>query len=337
MQLSRMIAMGMRTAAYQAFGVRCPVNVMLAVTNRCNGHCAYCRIPERPGEEMSTTDIMRLIDEMKAAGTVRLGIWGGEPLLRDDIGRIVSYAAGRGMYVTLDTNGLLWKERHDVLRDLDHLMISIDGDRAGHEANRGAGTFDRAMEALEMASSDAGLKVWTLTVLTKNNLKDIDFVLDTAERLGIRSSFQVLHHNDKLGRNHDELIPSNEEYREAIRYLIRRKKEGARISSSVRYLGYLLKWDDYANAKKKEPHCGLRCKAGALYCNIDANGKVYACSLLADEEHALNALEDGFRSAFEAIPELPCQGCTAACFTEYNYLYRLDPVCIYEWIRSTAG
>jgi len=332
------MTMGLRAVAYQVVGARCPVNVMLAVTNRCNGRCAYCRIPTRSPEDLSTADTLRLIDEMKAAGTVRLGIWGGEPLLRDDIGNIVSHAARKGMYVTLDTNGLLWKDRCGDLKDLDHLMISIDGDRAGHEANRGAGTFDRTMEALEMASSDPGLKVWSLTVLTKNNLKEVDFILQTAERLKIRSSFQVLHHNDKLGKNHDELIPSNQEYRDVIRYLIRRKKEGGgRISSSTRYLNYLLKWDDYANARRRAPHCGLRCKAGALYCNIDANGKVYACSLLADEAVALNAVEVGFKKAFDAIPELPCQGCTAACFTEYNYLYRLDPVCVYEWVKSTSG
>ena len=89
MQLSRMIAMGLRTVAFQTLGVRCPVNVMLAVTNRCNGRCAYCRIPMRSPEDLSTDVILRLIDEMKAAGTVRLGIWGGEPLLREDIGTIV--------------------------------------------------------------------------------------------------------------------------------------------------------------------------------------------------------------------------------------------------------
>jgi MoaA/NifB/PqqE/SkfB family radical SAM enzyme len=280
---------------------------------------------------------MRLIDEMDSAGTVRLGLWGGEPLLREDIGQIVSHAAAKGMYVTLDTNGLLWKQRRGELKDLEHLMISLDGDRAGHEANRGAGTFDRTLEAIELAAADPALKVWTLTVLTRHNLKDIDFILQTAERLGLRSSFQVLHHNDKLGRNHQELIPSNEEYRAAIRYLLRRKKEGARISSSSRYLNYLLRWDDYAAPKKKWPHCGLRCKAGALYCNVDANGKVYGCSLLADEEPAVSALEVGFQEAFRAIPAVPCQGCIAACFTEYNYLYRLDPVCIYEWIRSLVA
>jgi len=330
-----MTTMGLRTVAYHVCGSRCPVNVMLAVTNRCTGNCSYCRIPSRPQADMSTADILRLIDETKAAGTVRLGIWGGEPLLRDDIGPIVSHAGSAGMYVTMDTNGLLWDQRRDELADLDHVVMSLDGDRAGHEANRGNGTFDRTVRALELAAADPTLKVWSLTVLTRHNLSDIDFILQTAERLKIRSSFQVLHHNEQLGRNHAELMPSNEAYRDAIRLLLRRKREGARISSSSRYLSYLLKWHDYREPNCVKPHLRLHCKAGALYCNIDADGKVYACSVLADDVPAENALEVGFRQAFNAIPPLPCQGCTAACFTEYNYLYRLDPRCVYEWVRFT--
>jgi len=334
MKLRTMAGMGWRAAAHRLTGARCPVNVMLAVTNRCNGQCRYCRIPARHERDLTTAQIFRLIDEMRAAGTLRLGLWGGEPLLRDDIGAIVSHAHRRGLYVTMDTNGLLWEQRRDALDDLDHLIISLDGDRAGHEANRGSGTFDRVMGALESAAADPRLQVWTLTVLTRHNLGDIDFLLRTAERLGTRCSFQILHHNASLGRNHEELLPSNEEYREAVRLLLRRRKEGARLSSSSRYLRYLLSWDDYRRSKQAPPHRGLRCRAGRLYCNVDADGRVYACSLLAEEVPAENAVKVGFRAAFDAIAPLPCQGCTAACFTEYNYLYGLDPVCIYEWVTA---
>jgi len=329
-----MAVMGLRSLAYRWRGTRCPTNVMVAVTNRCNSRCRYCRIPSRPGRDMTTDELLRLVDELRAAGTVRLGLWGGEPLMRDDIGAIVSRAKRQGMYVTMDTNGLLWKERCGELRDLDHAVIAFDGNRAAHEANRGTGTFAKALEALEGASSTPGLKVWTLTVLTRHNLGDIDFILETAERLKIASAFQILHHNANLGRNHAELMVSNDQYREAVRHLLQRKREGARIASSTRYLNYLLAWPDYAVTTQPQPHLGLTCKAGALYCNVDADGKVYACSLLVDVAPAENARAVGFRKAFAAIPPLPCQGCTAACFTEYNYLYALDPVCIAQWVRA---
>ena len=333
-QLARM---GARTAAYLAFGMRCPVNVMLAVTNRCNGRCRYCQIPTRSSNDIPTADLLKLIDEMASAGTIRLGLWGGEPLVREDIGRIVSHAKRKGLYVTMDSNGLLWRERAQDLKELDHVVFALDGGRVAHEANRGDGTFAGVMDALEFASAARRPKVWTLTVLTKHNLQDIDAVIDTARRLKIHCAFQVLHHNNVMGRNHEELLPTNEEYRAAIRHLLRRKREGAPISSSSRYLNYLLAWPDYRQPTRQDlRHC-VRCKAGKLYGNIDADGKVYACSLLVGKAAASNALEAGFRKAYQAIPPPPCQACSAACFTEYNYLYAFDPLCIAEWMRTTRS
>lgn len=335
MRLKNLAMMGLRSLAHRVAGRRCPTNVMLAVTNRCNARCRYCNIPARPQHEISTGGSLRLIDEMRAAGTVRLGLWGGEPLLRDDIGALISHAHRAGLYVTLDTNGLLLRKRIGELADLDHLVISLDGDLAAHEANRGAGTFAKVMDAIELAASARRRRIWLLTVLTRENLNDIDFLLNTAKRLKIHCAFQVLHHSDVLGRDHHAMIPGNEEYKEAIRHIIRRKREGARICSSFRYLNYLLHWEDYAVRSKATPHLALTCKAGRMYCNIDADGKVYGCSLLVGRAPALNALEVGFKKAFAAIPPVPCHGCTAACYTEYNYLYDLDVATIREWIRTT--
>jgi hypothetical protein len=72
-----------------------------------------------------------------------------------------------------------------------------------------------------------------------------------------------------------------------------------------------------------------------MFCNIDADGRVYPCSLLIGEyPGALNALEVGFAKAFRATRELPCQACTASCYPEYNYLYGLYPSVAMDWHRS---
>ncbi len=336
MRVYNLVRMATRTLAYHALRKRCPVNVMLAVTNRCNARCHYCQIPSRTADDIPLDRVLGMIDEMAEVGTVRLGLWGGEPLMRDDIGTIIRHAKSKGFYVTIDSNGLLWKERHGDLGGLDHVVFAVDGDEEAHEANRGAGTYARVREALDIAVGTEGLSVWTLTVLTKNNLHCIDTMIETAQQLGIHCAFQVLHHNDALGRNHDTLIPSNKEYREAVRHLILRKKEGAPIASSFRYLKYLLSWPDYQQPTLEGQHEGLSCKAGSLYCNVDADGSVYACSLLIGTVPAQNALEVGFRKAFDEIPPSPCQACSATCFTEYNYIYALDPLCIAEWMKTTC-
>lgn len=325
---------GLGVLGHRLFGVRRPLNVMLALTNRCTAHCRYCNIPVRDHRDLSTDQVLRLVDEMADAGAVRLGLWGGEPLLREDIGVIVRRAKSRGLYVTLDTNGALWSERMADLAGLDHVIFGLDGSAAHHDANRGPGTHAKVMEAIELARRAPGLRVWTITVLNRQNLGDVDEVLDLAESLGFRCTFQVLHHNEHMGRNHHELMPSNEEYRAVLRHVLKRKRAGARVGSSVRYLNYVIRWPDYRSSTSLVPHLGMSCRAGQLYANVDANGDVYACSLLVGRVPAANAVAQGFRAAFEAIPALPCQGCTAGCFTEYNYLYSLDGMCIWDWLRS---
>ena len=87
----------------------------------------------------------------------------------------------------------------------------------------------------------------------------------------------------------------------------------------------------------EEAFHGVRCRAGKMYCNIDADGMVYPCSLLIGQySSAVSALELGFEEAFRRTSELPCQACTASCYTEYNYLYGLRPSVALEWHRAVS-
>ena len=148
--------------------------------------------------------------------------------MREDIGDIVRRAKQHGLYTTMDTNGALWRERMNDLAGLDHVIFGLDGTKANHDANRGVGTCEKTIEAIELARNMPGLSVWTITVLNRLNLGDIDELLELAERMGFHCTFQVLHHNELFGRNHEELMPSNDEYRAAFRHLLKRKSEGAR-------------------------------------------------------------------------------------------------------------
>ncbi|OGL50058.1 MAG: hypothetical protein A2161_12760, partial [Candidatus Schekmanbacteria bacterium RBG_13_48_7] len=250
-------------------------------------------------------------------GTQRLGLWGGEPLIRDDIGEIITYSKAKGMYVTMDTNGHLLPSRIDAIRGIDHVVIGFDGPEEIHNRNRGEGTFEKVIKAFE--AGNGILKLWTITVLTKENIGHIDDILDTADKYKLLTTFQVVHHNDFLGKEVAGFIPSKEEYQQAIRHLIKRKEQGAPIVSSYNYLNYLLKWDDFSVPMKETMVNNLKCWAGKLYCNVDTDGKVYPCSLLIEKMEALNFLDVGFKKAFDHIKEISCKSCDASCFTEYNY------------------
>lgn len=331
MRLRDLVAHGTAVAKAHILGARIPLNVMLSVTNRCLSHCAYCQIPTRQHQEMTTGQIKDLLHQMAAAGTIRVGIWGGEPLVRPDIGELVSCARSLGMYTTMDSNGYLVPQKIEQLRDLDHLVLAFDGPEEAHDANREPGSHTKVMAAMDAAAGR--VPFWTLTVLTRHNLGHLQHILDVVDGYGSMAGFQVLHHNPFMGGDTSSMLPSDEEYRVAVSWLLEQKRRGAPVACSRRYLEYLLRWPTYVVPKSGTPS-GLKCWAGRLFCNVDVDGSVYPCSLLIDEIPAENALAVGFRRAFDATQEFGCRACDAACYTEYNYLYSLDMYTVIDWISA---
>lgn len=332
MRIGTLFKMGKGALMGNIFARKSPLNVMLSVTNRCPSDCSYCNIPSRKQRELSTKEILKLIDEITDMGTQRLGIWGGEPLVRDDIGEIIDYAKKKGLFVTMDSNGYFFPQKIKLLKNLDHLILSLDGPEEVHDLNREPGSFKKVISAIEVGKGE--IACWTVTVLTKNNLDSIDFILNKAREYGFLTTFQILHHNDKLSRNHKTLLPSSEAYKRTIKKLILEKKKGAPIASSMNYLYHILNWPDYKIINYPYQINNLKCWAGRLYCNIDTDGSVYPCSLLTGNVKALNFLEVGFKKAFDNLQENYCKSCLASCFTEYNYLYSLNIRTIAEWLKS---
>lgn len=324
-------------AALGLLGRRRPVNVMVSITDRCCSRCNYCQIPEQGRPDLTTDQWTGLIDQMAEAGTRRVGVWGGEPLMRRDIVELCAHMQRRGIYVSMDSNGYLLPARREVLESIDHLVLAYDGPREAHDANREEGSHGKVTAAMEVASGR--VRLWTITVLTRNNIDRLDEIMETAGRYGFLTTFQTLHHNEKLGGDTTGMMPSREEYVQAYRRLLEMKEAGAPIANSRRYLRSLAEWPDFSVTRMPERFHGVRCSAGRMYCNIDADGMVYPCSLLIGlYPGAANALDVGFGEAFDRTAELPCQACTASCYTEYNYLYALDPRVALEWhaaVRET--
>ena len=310
-----------------------PVNVMVSVTDRCCSRCNYCQIPEQGRPDLTTEQWKDIFRQMSEAGTRRVGIWGGEPLMRNDITELCAYARTLGMYVSLDSNGYLIPSKPEILNNIDHLVLAYDGPEKAHDANREAGSHEKAVKALETASGK--VRLWSITVLTRHNMHHIDHIIETALKYGFQTTFQTLHHNEKLSGDTSGMMPSNDEYTEVYKKLLELKSNGAPIANSTRYLKSLMNWPDYSVTRLEERFHGVPCSAGKMYCNIDADGKVYPCSLLIGlYPEAVNVLDTGFQKAFDRTDNLPCQACTASCYTEYNYLYNLSPSVILEWHNS---
>ncbi|MCB9475809.1 MAG: radical SAM protein [Deltaproteobacteria bacterium] len=326
--------MGAGTLDFHVRGVRRPLNVMLSVTDRCTYLCEYCKIPTRKSKEMSLDQLKTLFGQMRRAGTARLGIWGGEPLIRNDIGEILRAAKDQGFYVSVDTNGILVRKKLPELKAADHIVISFDGREENHDRNRTKGAHAGAMDAIQALAGDK--RLWTITVLTKHNVGDVDYVLEQARKYNFLATFQVLHHNDLMGDARDVLAPGDRELREAVGRLIDAKQAGAPIANTVHYLRYLRSWHDYAEPTSKEQVSWLPCYAGDLFANIDTNGDLYPCSLTVGSVPTRNVLTDGFEGAFSTTSRMGCSSCDASCYVEYNHIHAMHPGAIIDFARAVA-
>ena len=57
---------------------------------QCNLNCAFC-YGKSKANDLSTTQIFNLIDELSSMKVFQLAIGGGEPFLRKDISEVINY------------------------------------------------------------------------------------------------------------------------------------------------------------------------------------------------------------------------------------------------------
>ncbi|MEW6295026.1 MAG: radical SAM protein [Candidatus Diapherotrites archaeon] len=293
------------------FGARIPLNAGFSITNKCNSKCIYCNIPERKIKDLSTGQVLEVIEVLSKKGTKRIGFTGGEPLLRKDIGEIIDFARKKGIFTTLGSNGILAEKRIDELKNLNLLVLSLDGSKKIHDMQRGIKCYEKVVGAIKKAREN-GIKVWTVTTLTKYNLNEIDFILEKAQELNFWASFQPLHHNPRLSGKTEKIRPSEKEYKNVVKKLIEAKIERKKVANSMQYLKHLLYWPDSSKA--------IKCLAGRQFCHIDSNEDIFPCFNSMEKFNALNFFENGFEKAFEKLSGLNCGSCLSANCMEYNFI-----------------
>ena len=196
--------------------------VVWNTTKRCNLYCEHCYAAantEGAPNELSTAEGKALIDDLAAFGVPVLLFSGGEPLVREDLTELISYAADNGVRPVLSTNGtLLTPELARELKaaGLKYAGISVDGLPERNDQIRGQeGAFDAAVRGIE-ACLDAGLKTGLRYTITEHNVDDLVGVVDLLTDIGVdRFCF---YHLDYGGRGADisDIDLSPEATREAV-------------------------------------------------------------------------------------------------------------------------
>src|SRR4030042_3442876 len=132
-----------------------PVYVQWISTYKCNFRCPHCGTaagtPRQ--DELKTEEIIKALDSLAELGCKIFSVTGGEPLLREDIFEVLSYAKKKGMSVGIVTNGYVTEEYLPQLKNvgLDSVLVSIDGHGENHEKIRGTkGSYEKCLKSLEL-------------------------------------------------------------------------------------------------------------------------------------------------------------------------------------------
>jgi radical SAM protein with 4Fe4S-binding SPASM domain len=171
---------------------RVPLAVQFDLTYRCNERCIHCYLDHDDHGEMTTAEVMAILDQLAAAGTLFLTLSGGELLVRKDFFDILAYARSLAFDVKIKTNAILIGEREaDRIRDLGvrQIQISIYSHRAAiHDAiTKVPGSFERSVAAIRFLSA-RGLRVLIANVLMRQNAGDYPGVRAMAAELGVECS-----------------------------------------------------------------------------------------------------------------------------------------------------
>lgn len=312
-----------------------PLIVNLLLTHRCNLRCDYCAVWSEPPREMRTGTVLQLIDQFATAGTERISLSGGEPMVRADIGQIIRHAKRRGLTVNLVSNGLHVPRRIKEIAGIDFLSVSLDGPEAVHDRLRGEGAYARALAAIR-AARKAGIAVWTTTVLTRHNVDAVADIIEMSKREGARCTFLPVMKESLASRNAEALAPTRMQLIETMTFLIaeRRHPGSPLASSSELFAFYRDRWGAEPVPRKGAWHGGtLRCHAGQLFCSVAPDGGLHPCSYLQRQTQGPNAAALGFAEAFAKLDAPQCSGCWCDSFIEANMIFGLQPGPVFNAVR----
>jgi len=150
-----------------------PKIVCWRITSKCNRNCPFCFRPNC--KDLSTKEIYKIIDNLALHGVKGIGITGGEPLLREDIVKILKYIWEKDIKICLATNMDLYsKYQKSINKYVTTIGVPIEGSiKEIHDSLRGAGNFHNVIDAIDKIYKKSKLVMYFSTVLTKNNIGDL--------------------------------------------------------------------------------------------------------------------------------------------------------------------
>ncbi len=318
-----------------------PIIAYLFTEWKCNLDCHYCWAFDNRVKGMTEDVARRSIDWLHDHGCRVLALMGGEPLLRPQlVHKVVSYAAKKGFWVYVPTNGRLL--RPDVI------------DRLG---DAGVATFNLAVDAVDEKPGlpkaltpirsyfdhlvkrqyRYGYTVFFNMNICRNNLDDIRQLTEIAREHRIATDYHInetpmleadhfQHLNENVTYIHKEDWPQVDAL---VDWIIEKNKAGYKMVNSVQRLNDMR---DFMRGKLQE----WSCRAGHNNVIIRTDGTLAPCFPMYTATYDWGVVG---RHKFEAgqLDEMK-KSCEPHCFStlNHNLAYCYDAGRVIKWVGKQA-
>jgi radical SAM protein with 4Fe4S-binding SPASM domain len=170
-------------------------------------------------QRMKLDDWKRLVDEAAHHKTRSILVRGGEPFLFKGIMELLKYINGKGIFLSIDTNGTMLDQFAADLSTIDkmHITFSVDGPEEVHDYVRNVnGSFEKTrqnialLNDLEKRSGNIISKSICFTI-SSYNYKALGKMADVARNLSISSMNIVPYYyfSADVGKNYEDELKMN--------------------------------------------------------------------------------------------------------------------------------
>jgi len=170
-----------------------PINIHFELTQKCNLRCVHCLFTHETRDELTTSEILSILTQLRNLGVISLSLSGGEMFTRKDISEILTFLTKDRFLLTLYTNGTLLDDAHiagiSALKPF-RVEISVYGATPDiHDSiTKVPGSFQKTIRSIK-AISDAGVAVVFKGFILKNNFHQRLQMTELANRIGVDYAF----------------------------------------------------------------------------------------------------------------------------------------------------
>jgi len=251
-----------------------PTYILWDATRRCNLGCVHCgATKETYAQELTTNQVLHLINQLADLKVRMFSVTGGEPLLRQDLLPILAHAKKRGIRTGIATNAyLLDRSMAGRLKEagVSSIQISLDGlDETHNRIRANQYSFERAVDGIKYLKESRLPLISVATTVTPQNIAELNkmraFLLQNEVHLWRLAPVMPIGRAQEAG-----LHLEGAQLVELFRFIQENEHRDLHI-----YLGenltHLAEWD---NKIRRQP---VFCPIGFTACCIGVDGHVRGC------------------------------------------------------------